>query len=87
MSTPTTAIQAEFVSTIQVEPVDGYRVNSPTPSTKSSTSLSPTSTAVEPMEESRPIYSPCTAATTIQITNNFDTVTDIACGLIQTLKQ
>ena len=34
-----------------------------------------------------PVYSPCTAATTIQIIDNFDTVTDIARNLIRTLKQ
>jgi hypothetical protein len=39
------------------------------------------------MEDSGPIYSPRTAATAIQITDNFDTVTDIARGLIRTLKQ
>jgi hypothetical protein len=39
------------------------------------------------MDDASPIYSPRTATTTIQITDNFDTVTDITCRLIQTLKQ
>jgi hypothetical protein len=39
------------------------------------------------MDNSGPVYSPRTAATAIQITDNFDTVTDIARGLIRTLKQ
>ena len=70
-----------------VGPIDGYRVHSPTPSVMSSSELSPTSTAVEPMDDSGPIYSPRIAATAIQITDNFDMVTDITCGLIRTLKQ
>jgi hypothetical protein len=72
---------------IEVSAIDGYRVHSPTPSNMSSSELSPTPTAVEPMDDSGPVYSPRTAETAIQITDNFDTVTDIARGLIRTLKQ
>jgi hypothetical protein len=87
MSTPTTAIQPEFVSVMQVKPIDRYYVNSPTPSISTSISLSLTTTAIDPPEDSGPMYSPCTAHTALQISNNFDTVSDIAYGLIHTLKQ
>jgi hypothetical protein len=39
------------------------------------------------MDNAGPVYSPRTSTTAIQITDNFDTVTDITCGLIRTLKQ
>jgi hypothetical protein len=39
------------------------------------------------MDNAGPVYLPCTATTAIQLTDNFDTVTDIARGLIRTLKQ
>jgi hypothetical protein len=87
MSNTPAATQPALPATIAVEPIDGYRVLSPTPSNTSSSELSPMSTAVEPMDDSGPVYSPRTAATAIQITDNFDTVTDIARGLIRTLKQ
>jgi hypothetical protein len=78
MSTTPAATQSELAAAIRVEPIDGYRVHSPTPSVLSPSELSPTSTAVEPMEDSGPVYSPRTAATAIQITDNFNTVTNIA---------
>jgi hypothetical protein len=87
MSTTPAATQSMLPTVVEVSAIDGYRVNSPTPSTMSSPELSPTPTAVEPMDDSGPVYSPRTAETAIQITDNFDTVTDIACGLIRTLKQ
>jgi hypothetical protein len=87
MSAMPAATQPEFVSVVQVEPLTGYRVQSPASSVSSITDLLPTTTAVEPMDNAGPIYSPRTAATTIQITDNFDTVTNIARGLIWTLKQ
>jgi hypothetical protein len=72
---------------VEVSAIDGYRVNSPTPSVTSTSELSPTPTAVEPMDDSGPVYSPCTAATAIQMADDMDTVTDLARGLIRTLKQ
>jgi hypothetical protein len=72
---------------IEVLTIDGYRVNSPTPSVTSTSELSPTPTAVEPMDDSGPVYSPRTAATAIQMADDMDTVTDLARGLIRTLKQ
>jgi hypothetical protein len=70
-----------------VSAIDGYRVNSPMPSVTSTSELSPTPTAVEPMDDSGPVYLPRTAATTIQMADNMDTVTNLARGLIRTLKQ
>jgi hypothetical protein len=72
---------------VEVSAIDGYRVNSPTPSVTSTSELSPTPTAVEPMDNSGPVYSPRTAATAIQMADDMDTVTDLARGLIRTLKQ
>jgi hypothetical protein len=79
MSTTPAATQPEFVSVIQVEPLEGYRVHSPTPSASSTSDLSATTTAVEPMDDAGPVYSPRTATTAIQIMDNFDPATDIAC--------
>jgi hypothetical protein len=87
MSNTPAATQPALPTIIEVEPIDGYRIHSPTPSVTSPSELSSTSTAVEPMDDSGPVYLPRTAATAIQITDNFDTVTDIARGLIRTLKQ
>jgi hypothetical protein len=87
MSTMPAATQPEFVSVVQVEPLARYCVHSPTPSVSSTSELSPTTTAIEPTEDSGPVYSPRTAATAIQITDNFNTVTNIARSLIRTLKQ
>jgi hypothetical protein len=87
MSDTPAATQPALPTIIEVEPIDGYRVHSPTPSVMSPSELSSSSTAVEPIDNSGPVYSPRTAATAIQITNNFDTVTDIVRGLIRTLKQ
>jgi hypothetical protein len=72
---------------VEVSAIDGYRVNSPTPSNTSISELSPTPTAVEPMDDSGPVYSPHTAATAIQMADDMDTVTNLARGLIRTLKQ
>jgi hypothetical protein len=87
MSDTPAATQPALPTVVKVEPIDGYRVHSPMPSIMSPSELSSTSTAIEPMDDSGPVYSPHTAATTIQITDNFDTVTDIARSLIRTLKQ
>jgi hypothetical protein len=87
MSDTLAGTQPALPTVIEVEPIDGYRVHSPTPSVMSPSELSSTSTAVEPMDDSGPVYSPRTATTAIQITDNFNTVTDIARGLICTLKQ
>jgi hypothetical protein len=72
---------------IEVSTIDGYRVNSPTPSVTSTSELSPTPTAVEPMDGSGPVYSPRTAATAIQMADDMDTAVDLARGLIRTLHQ
>ena len=85
-NTPATT-QPALSTIVEVGPIDSYRVLSPTPSAMSSSELSPTPMAVEPMDDAGPVYSPHTAATAIQITDNFNTVTDIARGLIRTLKQ
>jgi hypothetical protein len=80
-------MQSALPTVVEVLPIDGYRVNSPTPSVMSSSELSPTPTAVEPMDDSGPVYSPRTAAMAIQMADDFNTVTDLARGLIRTLKQ
>ena len=85
-NTPATA-QLTLPAVTEVEPIDRYCVHSPTPSTVSPSELSPTSMVVEPMDDSGPVYSPRMATTTIQLTDNFDTATDIVRGLIHTLKQ
>jgi hypothetical protein len=87
MSDTPAATQLALHTTVEVGPIDGYRVLSPTPSNATSSEPSPISTAVKPMDDSGPVYSPRTAATAIQLTDNFDTATDIARGLIRTLKQ
>jgi hypothetical protein len=87
MSNTPAATQSVLPAVIEVEPIDGYRIHSPMPSATSPSELSSTTTAVEPMDDSGPVYSPRTAATAIQITDNFNTVSDIAQGLIRTLKQ
>jgi hypothetical protein len=87
MSTTPAATQIALPTDIEVSPIDGYRVSSPTPSNTTSSELSPTPTAVELMDDSGPVYSPRTAATAIQMADDFDTVTDLARGLIRTLKQ
>jgi hypothetical protein len=87
MSTTPAATQSMLPTVVEVSAIDGYRVNSPMPSTTSSPELSPTPTAVEPMDDSGPVYSPRTAATTIQMADDMDTVTDLTRGLIRTLKQ
>jgi hypothetical protein len=79
--------QPMLPTVIEVSASDGYRVNSPTPSVTSTPELSPMPTAVEPMDDSGPIYSPRTAATAIQMADDMDTVTDLVHGLICTLKQ
>jgi hypothetical protein len=72
---------------VEVSAIDGYRVNSPTPSNTSNSELSPTPTAVESMDDSGPVYSPRTATTAIQMADDMDIVTDLTRGLIRTLKQ